>query len=96
MARCDCALRAATGSFRGRAFARRWQIDTGTPRLRQADRDGLLGRASAVLALADVVHFLVDEFAGLCARRLAFALVAPGALDGLSFWHRGPPVLLRE
>src|SRR5215471_8369571 len=90
VARCDVSLRIATRPLRRLAFLRRRKVDTGAPRFRQADRDGLLGRTSAVLSLADVIHFLVDEFAGLCARRLAFSLVAPGAFDGLSFGHREP------
>src|SRR6185436_1401363 len=44
-----------------RALARRAQRDAGATRLRQADRDRLLGRARAVLALADVVHLLAHE-----------------------------------
>src|SRR6185503_8554834 len=43
--------------------ARRLQGDARAPRLRQADRDRLLGRARAVLAAADVIHLLVNELA---------------------------------
>src|SRR5512147_1959802 len=60
-----------------RALLRHRQIDAGTPRLRETDGDGLLGRTGAVLALADVVDLLADELAGLGARRLPLSLVAP-------------------
>src|SRR5262245_60829984 len=62
-------------------------VDTGTPRLRQTDGDGLLGALRAVLALADVVDLLADELARLRARRLALALVAAGTFEGGFFRH---------
>src|SRR5262245_4202593 len=65
------------------------QLHPGAPRLREADRDRLLGRARAVLALADMVDLLAHELAGLGARRLALAGVLAGALDGSFFRHVG-------
>ncbi len=38
-----------------------------TADFRQPNRDGLLGRASAVFALADMVYFFADELTGLLA-----------------------------
>src|SRR6185503_14141024 len=90
------ALRAvARGLLPGppRAGLRGRQLDAGATRLRQADGDGLLGRPRAVLALADVVHLLADELAGLGRCRLALALVSPRSLDGFLLWHDS---LLRE
>src|SRR6188508_2872703 len=54
-----------------RAAARRGQLHPGPPRLGQTDRDGLLGVARAVLALANVLHLLAHELTGLRGRRLA-------------------------
>ena len=54
-----------------------------TTRLGESDRDHLLRRASAVLALADVVDLLTHELACLRARRFALALVGGSALAGL-------------
>ena len=65
----------------------RWQLHAGTAGLRQADSDGLLGRSRAVLAFADMVHFLAYEFACLGARRLAFALVLLGAFERFLVGH---------
>src|SRR5262249_10479050 len=58
-------LLAAAALPRHAAFARGRQVDAGSPRLRQPDRDRLLGRPRAVLALADVMDLLADELAGL-------------------------------
>src|SRR5437868_2436143 len=58
-------LRTFARFFADLALLRRLQIDASPPRLRQADRDRLLGRPRAMLAFADMVHFLADELAGL-------------------------------
>ncbi|HEX7842760.1 MAG TPA: hypothetical protein VF469_35045, partial [Kofleriaceae bacterium] len=55
----DVALGGASGT--GAAAARRAQRNTGAARLRQTDRDRLLGRSRTVLAFPDVVHLLADE-----------------------------------
>src|SRR5215831_132672 len=68
---------------------RRPQRDAGAARLREADRDRLLGRARAVLALADVVHLLADELTRLRARGLALPAVALRPFDGLLLRHAG-------
>jgi hypothetical protein len=67
--RCATARRFRNGSIRWRR-----QIDTGSPSLRQPDRNGLLGRACSMLALAYVLDLLVHEFAGLGGRGFAFRL----------------------
>ncbi len=63
------------------------QLHAGAPRLGQPDRDRLLGRPRAMLALADVVDLLAHELARLGARRFAFAGVPAGALNGSLFRH---------
>src|SRR5262245_42566939 len=50
---------------------RRLECDSSAARLRQPDRNRLLRQTRAVFALADVMHFLAHEFAGL--RRWRFA-----------------------
>ena len=70
-----------------RSAARGREIDAGAARFRQADRDRLLGRCGPVLAFAHVMHLLAHEFAGLRRGRLAFTLVALGALECFSFGH---------
>ncbi len=62
-------------------------LDAGAPGLRQADRDGLLGRPHAVLAFTHVFDLFADEFAGLRGRRLALFLVALRASEGFAFGH---------
>src|SRR5438132_12255828 len=79
------ALGAAPGLFRYRSLFRRREIDAGPARLRQPDRNGLLGRAGAVLALPDMFHFLAHKFTRLSAGCLALALVFLSALDCLPF-----------
>src|SRR5207253_8249805 len=59
------------------ALARRGrQVHSRAPGLAEPDRDGLLRRPRAVLALADVVDLFVDELARLRRRALALTLVA--------------------
>src|SRR3954466_12073045 len=70
------------------SLARRRQLDTGSPRFGQADRDRLLGRSPAVLAFADVMHLLADKLARLRGGGLAFAFIAPRSLDRFLFGHR--------
>jgi hypothetical protein len=77
--------RLAPRGRRGRAGCR--QLHPGASRFRQADRNGLLGRPGAMLALADVFHFLAYEFAGLCAGRFSLALVARDASHRGCFRH---------
>src|SRR5437763_12029834 len=72
------ALGALARLLRRLAALRRRQIDARLPRLRQADRDRLLRRLRAVLALADVVHFLAYELATLRRGGFALLLVAAG------------------
>jgi hypothetical protein len=55
----------------------RWpKLDACTTRFREADGDRLLGGAGTVLAPADVMHLLSDEFAGLRGGRFALPLVS--------------------
>src|SRR6185503_4173144 len=74
--RCRAAPRALLGARR-----RRRELHAGPARLRQSDRDRLLGGTRAVLALADVLDLLVDEFAGLRAWRLSRTLVGACFLE---------------
>ena len=64
-------------------FSRRRQANSSPPRLRQTDRDGLLGRPRAVLAFADVVHLLLHELAGLRAGRFSLRSVFASSFQGL-------------
>src|SRR5262245_34258281 len=75
------------------AFLRRLEAHAGAPRLGEADGNGLLGRAGAVLAAADLVDLLAHEFACLRRRRLALALVLPGPFDRSLLRHRHSPLL---
>ena len=59
------ALSLATNLLRGSSLCGRRKLDTRSPRLRQTDRNRLLGGSSAVFALAYVLNFLPDEFARL-------------------------------
>src|SRR5205085_4564078 len=81
------ALGALAGLLRGLSLPRRRQIDAGAPGLGQTDRDRLLARSRAVLALADVVHLLANEFPRLRRRRLAFALVPFGTFERFFLRH---------
>jgi hypothetical protein len=75
-------------SFLGhRASFRRFEFHSGSARLGEADGNGLLRRASAMLAFADVVHLFADEFACLSGRGVAFALVFPCSFERGFFWH---------
>src|SRR5438067_2925408 len=83
----EVALRLAARP-RGRLPASgRWQLHSRAARLRQADRDGLLRRTRAVLALPNVVHLLAHELASLRRRRLALRGVFLRAVDGLLVGH---------
>ena len=59
----------------------------GTTRLRQSDRNRLLGRARAVFALADMMDFFAHELSRLGAPRFALAGVSTRAVDGRFLWH---------
>jgi hypothetical protein len=54
---------------------RRRQLYASPPRLRQADRNRLFGRSSAMFAFADVFHFFAHELARLRGRRLSFTFI---------------------
>src|SRR5689334_5782472 len=54
-----------------RACRRPTELNAGTTSLREADRNRLLRRTSAVLPFADVVNLFSNELTGLRARRLA-------------------------
>jgi len=47
------------------SFGWRFEIHSRPTRLRQSDRDGLLGRTDAVFAFPHVMDFFADEFACL-------------------------------
>jgi hypothetical protein len=81
-------FRAALGARR-----RSWQLHTRASSLGETDRDGLLRRGCAVLALADVVHLLANELTCLRTRRLALTLVATRTPQRFLFRHLLPPSL---
>src|SRR5262245_21675391 len=73
---------ASSLSFRTPAAAlRRTERHASTPGFRQADRDRLLGRASAMFAFAHVMDFLANELTGLRPGRFALTSIAVGAFD---------------
>jgi hypothetical protein len=51
------------------------EFHSGSTRLRQPNRDCLLGVASTVLAATNVFHLLANEFAGLSGWRFSFCFV---------------------
>src|SRR5262249_15759088 len=71
-----------------RSPPRRPQLHSRPARLGQADGDGLLRGACAVLALAYVLHLLAHQLTRLRARGSAPEFLPPRALDRLSFRHR--------
>jgi hypothetical protein len=69
------------------AFLGRGQFHACPACLRQSDRDGLLWRTCAMLALAHVVYFLPNKFAGLRAGRFSSLGIFPGSLERFSLRH---------
>src|SRR5690348_16015355 len=61
---------------------RRSQLYAGAPRFGKTNCNRLLGASRTVLAFANVVHFLVYEFARLGAGCFPLACVFSGFLDG--------------
>src|SRR5437660_150674 len=64
------------------ALGRLAELHAGAAGLGETDGDGLLRRARAVLAFADVVNLLADEFTGLRAGRLSGARLFSCAFEG--------------
>src|SRR5262245_47460574 len=64
--------RTLASSFAGLSFLGWRQLDSGPSRLGEPDGDGLLRGSCPVFALADMVHLLANELAGLRRRRLPF------------------------
>src|SRR5258708_17541055 len=81
------ALSLATNLLRGSSLCGRRKLDTRSPRLRQTDSNGLLGRSSAVFAFAYVLNFLANEFARLCRGRFTLLSVAMRTLDYIFLCH---------
>src|SRR5262245_64008329 len=67
---------------RAAALGRR-QRDAGATRLRQSDRNCLLGRPHTVFAFAHVMDFFAHELSRLRARRFALTSVSTRACGGL-------------
>ena len=65
----------------------RGQLHARPARLGETDRDGLLRRAGAMLALADMMNLFAHEFAGLRRGCLALSRLAPGALHSGFLGH---------
>jgi hypothetical protein len=65
----------------------RRELHAGAACLRQTDGDRLLRGARAVLAFANVLHFLSHEFPRLGRGAFALASVAAGSFNGLSVRH---------
>src|SRR6267143_5827581 len=82
---------AAARSLRRAPLLRRRQFDAGPARLGEADGDGLLGRARAVLALTHVVDLLAHELAGLRGGTLALAAGASDPFERSLLRHGPPP-----
>jgi hypothetical protein len=70
-----------------RARGRFAELHARTTRLREPDRDRLLRRSRAVLALANVMDLLTHELAGLSRRRLSFTLVLTSPPQRFFFRH---------
>src|SRR5262249_11946449 len=70
-------------------WRRRLQLHPRAARLRKTNGDRLLRRACAVLALADVVKLLPDEFPRLGRGRFPLLLIALRARQCLFVWHVG-------
>src|SRR5438093_10919047 len=79
---------------RSSSLWRRWKLHASATSLRQADRDGLLRRASAVFPFAYVVNQFAAKFAGLRGRRLVFVCLCTGKFYGVVLWHTGSWVLM--
>src|SRR5579871_5527619 len=77
---------AFTRRFLRLAPARRRQVDACASRLREADRNGLLRRACAMLASADLANLLTDELAGLGRGGLAGASRGARPFNRSSLW----------
>jgi hypothetical protein len=75
---------------------RRWQLYPRTSCLRQADGNGLLRRARAVLPFANMVYLLANEFAGLRGGRLAGSLILMGSLKCGFLGHNQPSGQLED
>jgi hypothetical protein len=76
--------------FRRAALWRR-QLHSGSSRLRQTDRDGLLRAPRAVLPFANMMNFFANEFSCLRGWRFSFSLILARFFDCLVFWHVAPP-----
>src|SRR5207237_5389472 len=87
LARHVASMDVARRGFAARALALAGQRYAGAPGFRQADGDGLLGRARAVLALADVVDLLAHELAGGGRGSLARAHLGLCPFDGRLLRH---------
>jgi hypothetical protein len=72
------------------------KFDAGTSRLREADGDGLFRGSRPMLALADVMHFFADERPCLRGRRASGLLGLSRTFNRCLFWHRNPPIAVRE
>src|SRR5262245_50334536 len=86
--RLERALGGLASALRSLASGGRFEWNARAPRFREPDRDRLLGRFRAVLALADVVHLLSHELASRRRGPLALAEVFHRALHRLSLRHR--------
>src|SRR5207248_4677510 len=83
----QCMLGAAPRLLGCFSFFRSRQIDAGAPRFRETDGDRLFCGSRAVLALADMMHFFTNEFAGLCRRGFTLTLVALRPFDRFLLGH---------
>jgi hypothetical protein len=69
------------------ATFRRRQLYTRSPRFRETDGYGLLGRACPMFAFPYVLHFLAHEFTCLSGWRQTLAFIFARPFDWLFFWH---------
>jgi hypothetical protein len=66
---------------------RRWELYSGAPCLRQANRDRLLRGTRSMLALPDMFDLFMDEFPSLRGRGFPFACILASSFDCFLFRH---------
>lgn len=89
-------LRLTTGLVGGGAPLRRRQRDACAPRLRQTDRNRLLGGPRPVLSGADVVDLFSHELSRLSRRGLPLGLVSLRSSSHSLLGHRASPCLAAQ
>jgi len=81
------ALCGAASTLGCRPLLRSWKLDARFARLRQPNGNGLLRRACAMLAFANVIDLFADELACLCRWSPAGAFRRASSLERGLLWH---------